>query len=240
MATIVLRERDRLKAQIPMFVEQTFGCREGRLRCVSRHGFHGLTQIQCQSCLSAAKGLEVQLQAELKLPRIECCGRAAVITAIAGALIERVDIVDERRRGGFVEPIEEVEAFGNQFQTHALTDRHQLRQTQIQRHVAVRQTEVTTQASARKHAIRDQTNTARGSGNAQRTVSEHGRTIRLVRLVVVRVLVAENVEWTSRRDLEDWCEREVRQRAMKTTAAACPRARRRKNRAEHEAMSLIE
>jgi hypothetical protein len=49
--------------------------------------------------------LKVQLQSELKLSRIEGGGRAAVVTAVAGALLEEVDVVNESRSGAFIEPI---------------------------------------------------------------------------------------------------------------------------------------
>src|SRR5207302_1143657 len=49
---------------------------------------------------------KLSFQAKLKLPRIERRGGAAEITAVAGPLMEGVDVVDEWRSGGFVEAIE--------------------------------------------------------------------------------------------------------------------------------------
>ena len=40
--------------------------------------------------------LEIKLQSELKLARIICCRRTAVVMAVAGSLMKCVDIVDER------------------------------------------------------------------------------------------------------------------------------------------------
>src|SRR5689334_16484004 len=129
--------------------------------------------------------------------------RAAEVATVLGALVERSHVVDKRRRRGFVEAIEEIEAFCDEFQAELLTDRHELRQAQVQRHVTMRDAEVATETAARKLAIRDQRRTTHGAGYAERSVGEHSRSIRLVRLVVVSVLIAQNVEWTSGRDLED-------------------------------------
>ena len=57
--------------------------------------------------------LEIQLQSELKLARIEGSGRAAVVTTVTRSLIESAHVVDERRRCSFVEPIEQIEAFSD-------------------------------------------------------------------------------------------------------------------------------
>ncbi len=76
--------------------------------------------------------LEVQLQPKLELPRVESCCRAAEITSVVGALIEGSNVVDKRRGGGFVEAVEEIEAFRNQLQPEALAERQQLCHAQIQ------------------------------------------------------------------------------------------------------------
>src|SRR5687767_4684592 len=64
--------------------------------------------------------LEVQLQPKLELPGIVRGSRAAVVASVAGALIEVANVVDERRRGGFVKPVKEVESFRDQLQPDPL------------------------------------------------------------------------------------------------------------------------
>jgi hypothetical protein len=100
----------------------------------------------------ALRGSEIQLQPKLELPRVEGRGWAAEVAAIARALIEQPDVVDKRRRGGFVKAIEEIEPFRNQLQPYALAQRYQLRDAHIQRDVTMRQTEIAREASTRKHA----------------------------------------------------------------------------------------
>jgi hypothetical protein len=56
--------------------------------------------------LAAAMSLEVKFQTELELPRIEGRRGPAVETAVAGALVEGVYVVNEGRRSCFVEAIE--------------------------------------------------------------------------------------------------------------------------------------
>ena len=124
-----------------------------------------ITQITQNLC-NLWMALEVQLNAELELPRVEGRGWAAVVAAIAGALVEGAHVVDKGLRRSFVEAIEKIEAFRDQLQSKPLTQRNQSRQTQIQRHVAMRQTEVACQTSTRKHASSDQTYTTRCARNA--------------------------------------------------------------------------
>ena len=50
--------------------------------------------------------LEVQLKPKLKLPWVEGGSRSAVVAAIAGALVERPHVIDERRRRSLVEAVE--------------------------------------------------------------------------------------------------------------------------------------
>jgi len=59
--------------------------------------------------------LEVQFQTELELARIECGGWTTVVASIARPLIESTNVVDKRRGRTFIEPVEEVEAFSDQF-----------------------------------------------------------------------------------------------------------------------------
>ena len=56
------------------------------------------------------------------MARIEGCGRPAEITATTGALLKGVDVVNERRRGGLVETVKEIEALGNDVQAETLTE----------------------------------------------------------------------------------------------------------------------
>jgi len=56
------------------------------------------------------------------------------------------------------------------------------------------QAEVTPQAPGSELATRNHSNAPRCTGYAQRSIRQHSRPIRLVRLVVVRILIAENVE----------------------------------------------
>ena len=155
--------------------------------------------------------LEIQLQSKLELPRVERCRWTAVVTTVADAQVERANVINEWRRGGFVESIEQVEAFRDQLQPEVLTQRNEFRETHIERNVTMSKAIVARQASARKLAISDQRYTSGRAGHAQVSVSKHRRTVRLIRLVVVRVLVAQDVERTARRDLEDGSNREVRQ-----------------------------
>ena len=128
----------------------------------------------CQSVkIRVVEILEVQLQPKLELPRVERGGWAAEVAAVAGALIEGADIVDKRRRSGFIEAVEQVEAFRDQLQPEVLAEWHQLRHAQIERHVTMRQTHVACEASARKHAVCDQRHAARRAGNAECSVSKH-------------------------------------------------------------------
>src|SRR5688500_3534417 len=57
--------------------------------------------------------LEVQLQSKLKLPGVESGRRTAEVSTILGPLVEQPDVIDKGRRRSFVEPIEQVEAFGD-------------------------------------------------------------------------------------------------------------------------------
>ncbi len=79
----------------------------------------------------------------------------------------------------------------------------------------MRQAEIACQASARKHSVRNKRR-AEGSRagdeiarDAQRSVITHRWPVGLVRLVVVGVLVAQDIEWTARRDFEDRRDRKV-------------------------------
>ena len=61
----------------------------------------------------------------------------------------------------------------------------------------MRDPEVAPQTATRKLAVGNQWNAARRAWHAQRSIRKHGRSIGLVRLIVVRVLITEDVEWTA-------------------------------------------
>ena len=50
--------------------------------------------------------LEIKLQSELKLARIISCRRTAVIMAVAGSLLEGINIVNKTGHRAFVEAVE--------------------------------------------------------------------------------------------------------------------------------------
>ena len=138
------------------------------------HGSEGLIRVAtAQICGLFLHELEVQLQPKLELPRVEGGGGAAEVAAVAGALVEGADVVDEWRRGGFVEAVEQVEAFRDQLQPEVFAEWNQLRQAQIEGHVTMRHTHIACKASTREHAAGDQRHAARCAGNAQRSIGEH-------------------------------------------------------------------
>ena len=57
---------------------------------------------------------------------------------------------------------------------------------------------VASQASTRENSATNQTNTSRRARNAQRAVTQNTRPVCLIRLVVVRVLVAQDIERSAR------------------------------------------
>jgi hypothetical protein len=73
------------------------------------------------------ENLEIQLQPKLELPWVEGGGWAAEVAAIAGALFERIHVIDKGRRRRFVEAIEKIEAFRYQLQPDTLAQRNQPR-----------------------------------------------------------------------------------------------------------------
>src|ERR1041385_1778163 len=88
-------------------------------------------QVTDRSRFAVKAKLEVQLQPELELSRIESRRRPAV-GAPAGALPEGVHIVDEGRRRSFVEAIDQVEALRDDVERHALADAHGTRQPHVE------------------------------------------------------------------------------------------------------------
>src|SRR5712664_3481636 len=98
--------------------------------------------------------LEVQFEPKLKLSRVIDRGRLAVITAIAGALVECVHGAEFWIRGRFVETIEEVKSPGNQNQSHVLAKANATHHAEIQRCVTVRNAAVARQVSSRERGRR--------------------------------------------------------------------------------------
>src|SRR3954470_14376251 len=92
--------------------------------------------------------LKVELQSELKLPGIECRRRAAEVAARAVTLVKGVDVGEKRRRGGLVEAVEEVEAFGDDVEAHALAEADGAHHPHVERRVAVRDAAIATEAAA--------------------------------------------------------------------------------------------
>src|SRR5213593_4887254 len=182
--------------------------------------------------------LEVQLQPKLKLSWIERGGRTTKVATVACSLIEALHVVDERRCGGLVEAVEEIEPLRNYFESQLLPNRNHSRNTHINRHESVRNTNVSTQTAARKDTTCNQGCTTYRSRNTQRTVGQNTRSVRLVRLVVVCVLIAENIERPSRRHFHDWRHSKVGQEPVETIAGV-PRAGRGDDATENEPMSLI-
>ena len=99
-----MREKVRFESSDYRFtVEQTFGCGKGD---VSSPGTDAATTKSLpqrrkgakkisSSLRLCGKQLKVQLQPELELPRVERRGWAAVVAAVAGALVEGVDVGNE-------------------------------------------------------------------------------------------------------------------------------------------------
>src|SRR6185295_14294704 len=102
------------------------------------------------------KVLEVDLHSELELSRIKRRRRTAVITTVGGTLVKRVDVVKEGRRRTFIEPIEEVEALGNQIQPDAFAQSDDAASPQVPRHELVRDAHVATKVARREDAVSDQ------------------------------------------------------------------------------------
>lgn len=65
--------------------------------------------------------LEAQFHSKLKLSWVKRRCWSAVVATVAGSLIERTHILDEWRGRSFIETIEEIESFRNQFQAGSLS-----------------------------------------------------------------------------------------------------------------------
>src|ERR1051325_11172499 len=124
-----------------------FGCGIRAGRCAQSTDYTDLRNLW-----TALKEVEVQLQPKLELPRVEGGRRTAVEASVARPQVESVNVSDKWRRGGFVEAVEQIEAFGDQFQPQLLANRYEFRDTHVERHVPVRDTKVATESAVTKHA----------------------------------------------------------------------------------------
>jgi len=97
--------------------------------------------------------LKVQLQSELELPRIKRCGRPAIVTTVICSLVESAHVIDEWRGRSFVEPIEQIEPFGNYFKPDPLAQWHQPREAQINGHVTMGDAKVASKAATGENTI---------------------------------------------------------------------------------------
>lgn len=103
--------------------------------------------------------LEVQFQSKLELSGVIRSRGAAVVTAIAGALAEGIDVAKQRRRGGFVEAIEHIEAFGNQIQPGAFAQADGPHNAQIKRGELVRDSHISSQTAVGKESRQNERTT---------------------------------------------------------------------------------
>lgn len=94
--------------------------------------------------------LEVQLEAELELARVEGGGGAAAVAPVSGALVDEVNVFEARGDARLVEAVEEVEALGDYFEPHLLAERDGARDAEVERLVAARQPCVTAEAASRE------------------------------------------------------------------------------------------
>ena len=182
--------------------------------------------------------LEVELDAQLELARIEGGGRLAVVATRTGALVEGVDDIEERVGRRFVEAIEEIEAFGDHIKIQVLAKAYLAREAQVERRVMMRDADVAPQRAGGELPVDDERRAAGRAGHAQRAVGQDGRSVGLVRLIVVRVEVGQNVEGPPRRDFKDRRDDEVGQEAMEAIALV-PIFGRGEHATEDEAVALI-
>ncbi len=84
----------------------------------------------------------------MKLSRVECGGRAAIVTARAVALVEAVYVVKEWRGGRLIETVEEIESFGDDIKAHALGQTYGARHAHVERGIAFRDAAIASQAAA--------------------------------------------------------------------------------------------
>ena len=180
---------------------------------------------------------EVKFQAELKLPRIKCRGRLAVVMAVAGSLSERIYHLVKGVGRGFVEAIEEIESFSDYVQTQPLSEVYLTSEPRVKREIAVRDSHVATQrAVGRKDALQT---TDINASSAQLAVGLHAWAFVRALKIAVGITDGENVERTTRLKLDNRRQRKTSQERFEPTRGS-PIIRRRKHATEYEAMSLVE
>ncbi len=172
--------------------------------------------------------LEVQLEAELELARVEGGRRAAAVAAVVGALVDEVNVLEAGRGRRLVEAVEEVEALGDDFEAEALAEGDRARHAQVERLVGARESRVAAEAPGLELRRDDE----RAVGGDRGPVGVAGQ-------VVVRVLVRQDVEGAARRHLEDRGDDEVGEEAA-PAARPAPAAGRGQHAAEDEAVALVE
>jgi len=91
--------------------------------------------------------LEVQFHAKLKLSRVKRGGWPAVVTAIAGALAERIDVAEQRCCGGLVKAIEHIEAFRDQIQPNSLAEPNSPHHAEVERSKLMRDAHIASEAA---------------------------------------------------------------------------------------------
>ena len=99
--------------------------------------------------------------------------------------------------------------------------------------------QVTSEAAGSKRPRANQRRAAGRARHAEGSVSEDRRPVGLIRLVVVRVLIAQDVERPAGRHFEDRGHREIRKKPVQAITGV-PTFRRREYCAEHKSMTLIE
>src|SRR5262245_21387092 len=95
--------------------------------------------------------LEIKLEAELELPRVESRGQLAVVLA-AGAFVKGVHRGIERVRRRFVEAVEEIEHFTDQVETELFAEMEPSLQAQVDGEEAVRLAHVASQITVDRKA----------------------------------------------------------------------------------------
>jgi hypothetical protein len=187
--------------------------------------------------LFAVSALEVKFQSELKLTRIECRGRLAVVMAVACSLAEGIYNLVKGVGRGFVEAIEEIESFSDDVQTQPFTEMDLPSEPSVKREIAMRDTHVATQGSVgRKDALQT---TGINAGRAQSAVREQSWAFVSALKVAIGISDGQDVERTTRRNLDNRRQRKTSQERFESTRGfpiiGCG-----KHATKNEAMSLVE